>query len=112
MNHIGVTDEPPLHDQTAGHRCSFSLASILTSALGRENACLRGHIMLGSRIYNISERRNTWHTTLGISFLGFVVKPETLPDGTLNLMIWKCINCGKKWVSSCNIFFYLLLLIR
>ncbi|KAJ0830132.1 hypothetical protein HanPSC8_Chr15g0651691 [Helianthus annuus] len=56
--------------------------------------------MLGSRIYNISERRNTWHTTLGFGILvlsfanwGFVVKPETLPDGTLNLMIWKCINC-------------------
>ncbi|MFS8019220.1 hypothetical protein Hanom_Chr15g01401271 [Helianthus anomalus] len=69
MNHIGVTDEPPLHDQTAGHRCSFTVASILTSALERAYACLRGHIMLGSRISNIFERRNTWHTTLGISFL-------------------------------------------
>ncbi|MFS7914872.1 hypothetical protein Hanom_Chr02g00158681 [Helianthus anomalus] len=55
--------------------------------------------MLGSRIYNISERRNTWHTTLGISFLGFVVKPETLPDGILNLMIWKCISCD--WKLEC-----------
>ncbi|KAJ0804141.1 putative cyclic nucleotide-binding domain, rmlC-like jelly roll [Helianthus annuus] len=29
--------------------------------------------------------------------MGFVAKPETLPDSTLNVMIWLCINSSKNW---------------
>jgi hypothetical protein len=29
---------------------------------------------------------------------GFVAKPETLPDGTVNLMVWKCVIPGKQGV--------------
>jgi hypothetical protein len=31
---------------------------------------------------------------------GFVAKPETLPDGSVNLMIWKCDIPGKKGVRK------------
>jgi hypothetical protein len=31
---------------------------------------------------------------------GFVAKPETLPDGTVNLMIWHCTIPGKQGVSD------------
>jgi ubiquitin-conjugating enzyme E2 I len=33
------------------------------------------------------------------SFQGFVAKPETLPDGTTNLMVWKCVIPGKEGVT-------------
>ncbi|RCV35073.1 hypothetical protein SETIT_7G210000v2 [Setaria italica] len=29
---------------------------------------------------------------------GFVAKPETLPDGTVNLMVWKCVIPGKEGI--------------
>ncbi|KAM3369103.1 hypothetical protein ACQJBY_017163 [Aegilops geniculata] len=28
-------------------------------------------------------------------FQGFVAKPETLPDGSVNLMVWRCVIPGK-----------------
>jgi hypothetical protein len=31
---------------------------------------------------------------------GFVAKPEALPDGTVNLMIWHCTIPGKQGVSN------------
>jgi hypothetical protein len=31
---------------------------------------------------------------------GFVAKPETLPDGSVNLMIWQCVIPGKKGVRK------------
>jgi len=31
---------------------------------------------------------------------GFVAKPETLPDGTVNLMTWHCTIPGKQGVSD------------
>jgi ubiquitin-conjugating enzyme E2 I len=31
---------------------------------------------------------------------GFVAKPETLPDGTVNLMVWKCVIPGKQGVRK------------
>lgn len=37
---------------------------------------------------------------------GFVAKPETAPDGSVNLMIWQCIIPGKPGVSP---FIYFLL---
>lgn len=33
-------------------------------------------------------------------FQGFVAKPATLPDGSVNLMLWNCIVPGKKDVSK------------
>jgi hypothetical protein len=29
-----------------------------------------------------------------------VAKPETLPDGSVNLMVWKCVVPGKEGVSK------------
>jgi hypothetical protein len=29
-----------------------------------------------------------------------VAKPETLPDGTVNLMVWNCVIPGKEGVSK------------
>jgi ubiquitin-conjugating enzyme E2 I len=37
---------------------------------------------------------------------GFVAKPETLPDGSVNLMIWQCIIPGKKGVRNICLFIY------
>lgn len=36
-----------------------------------------------------------------------MAKPETLPDGTINLMVWHCTIPGKTGVcfSSCFVFF-------
>ena len=42
-------------------------------------------------------------------FQGFVAKPETLPDGQVNLMVWQCTIPGKPGVSfhlSENPFFF------
>lgn len=33
------------------------------------------------------------------AFKGFVAKPATLPDGTVNLMVWNCTIPGKAGVS-------------
>jgi len=33
-------------------------------------------------------------------FQGFVAKPATLPDGSVNLMVWNCIVPGKEGVSK------------
>jgi hypothetical protein len=36
-----------------------------------------------------------------VGFLqGFVARPETLLDGTVNLMVWKCVVPGKEGVSE------------
>jgi len=33
-------------------------------------------------------------------FQGFVAKPATLPDGSVNLMLWNCVVPGKQGVSK------------
>lgn len=46
---------------------------------------------------------------MGIDILGilqgFVAKPENLPDGTVNLMVWHCTIPGKAGVSIPKNFF-------
>jgi len=37
------------------------------------------------------------------SFQGFVAKPETLPDGSVNLMLWNCVVPGKEGVSRISL---------
>ncbi|CAL5030443.1 unnamed protein product [Urochloa decumbens] len=41
----------------------------------------------------LAEERKSWRKSHPH---GFVAKPETLPDGTVNLMVWKCIIPGKE----------------
>jgi hypothetical protein len=33
-------------------------------------------------------------------FQGFMAKPATLPDGSVNLMLWNCVVPGKQGVSK------------
>ena len=33
-------------------------------------------------------------------FQGFVAKPATLPDGSVNLMLWNCVVPGRQGVSK------------
>ncbi|KAM0064759.1 putative ubiquitin-conjugating enzyme/RWD [Helianthus debilis subsp. tardiflorus] len=40
----------------------------------------------------LTEERKAWRKNHPH---GFVPKPETLPNGTFNLMIWSCIIPGK-----------------
>ncbi|KAG6571228.1 hypothetical protein IC582_025471 [Cucumis melo] len=40
----------------------------------------------------LAEERKSWRKNHPH---GFVAKPETMPDGTVNLMIWHCIIPGK-----------------
>ncbi|KAM2945109.1 hypothetical protein COP2_028059 [Malus domestica] len=35
------------------------------------------------------------HSPVSHTAQGFVAKPETLPDGTVNLMVWHCTILGK-----------------
>ncbi|XP_039773647.1 SUMO-conjugating enzyme SCE1-like [Panicum virgatum] len=41
----------------------------------------------------LAEERKTWRRSHPH---GFVAKPETLPDGSVNLMVWKCVVPGKE----------------
>ncbi|XP_047071188.1 SUMO-conjugating enzyme SCE1-like [Lolium rigidum] len=41
----------------------------------------------------LAEERKSWRKNHPH---GFVAKPETLPDGTVNLMVWKCVIPGKQ----------------
>ncbi|KAM0837031.1 hypothetical protein ACQ4PT_061932 [Festuca glaucescens] len=43
----------------------------------------------------LAEERKSWRKNHPH---GFVAKPETLPDGTVNLMVWKCVIPGKQGV--------------
>ncbi|KAG8478368.1 hypothetical protein CXB51_028136 [Gossypium anomalum] len=47
----------------------------------------------------LAEERKAWRKNhphvRGVYFPGFVAKPETLPDGTVNLMVWHCTIPGK-----------------
>ncbi|EYU44427.1 hypothetical protein MIMGU_mgv1a0153481mg, partial [Erythranthe guttata] len=40
----------------------------------------------------LAEERKAWRKNHPH---GFVAKPETLPDGTVNLMVWHCTIPGK-----------------
>ncbi|GFP93091.1 sumo-conjugating enzyme sce1 [Phtheirospermum japonicum] len=44
----------------------------------------------------LAEERKAWRRNHPH---GFVAKPETLPDGTVNLMVWLCTIPGKSAVS-------------
>ncbi|CAD6262598.1 unnamed protein product [Miscanthus lutarioriparius] len=41
----------------------------------------------------LAEERKSWRKSHPH---GFVAKPETLPDGSVNLMVWKCVIPGKE----------------
>uniref|UniRef100_A0A0A9ESV2 UBC core domain-containing protein n=1 Tax=Arundo donax TaxID=35708 RepID=A0A0A9ESV2_ARUDO len=41
----------------------------------------------------LAEERKSWRKSHPH---GFVAKPETLPDGTVNLMVWNCVIPGKE----------------
>ncbi|KAL6652186.1 hypothetical protein ACP70R_011111 [Stipagrostis hirtigluma subsp. patula] len=41
----------------------------------------------------LAEERKSWRKSHPH---GFVAKPETLPDGSANLMVWKCVIPGKE----------------
>ncbi|KAK7309181.1 hypothetical protein RJT34_05714 [Clitoria ternatea] len=41
----------------------------------------------------LTEERKLWRRDHPY---GFVAKPDTLPDGTINLMVWNCIIPGKS----------------
>jgi ubiquitin-conjugating enzyme E2 I len=43
----------------------------------------------------LTEERKSWRKNHPH---GFVAKPETLPDGSVNLMIWHCTIPGKAGV--------------
>ncbi|KAM6540559.1 hypothetical protein CsatB_005006 [Cannabis sativa] len=45
----------------------------------------------------LAEERKSWRKNHPH---GFVAKPETLPDGTVNLMVWHCTIPGKTGVTS------------
>ncbi|KAG2574216.1 SUMO-conjugating enzyme SCE1-like [Panicum virgatum] len=42
---------------------------------------------------HLAEERKSWRRSHPH---GFVAKPETLPDGSVNLMVWNCIVPGKE----------------
>ncbi|VAH50221.1 unnamed protein product [Triticum turgidum subsp. durum] len=42
----------------------------------------------------LAEERKSWRKNHP-HVRGFVAKPETLPDGSVNLMVWRCIIPGK-----------------
>uniref|UniRef100_A0A2P2MPB2 SUMO-conjugating enzyme SCE1-like n=1 Tax=Rhizophora mucronata TaxID=61149 RepID=A0A2P2MPB2_RHIMU len=44
----------------------------------------------------LAEERKSWRKNHPH---GFVAKPETLPDGTVNLMVWHCTIPGKTGVK-------------
>ncbi|KAG6501844.1 hypothetical protein ZIOFF_041728 [Zingiber officinale] len=44
----------------------------------------------------LAEERKAWRKNHPH---GFVAKPETLPDGSVNLMTWQCTIPGKQGVS-------------
>ncbi|KAF8702560.1 hypothetical protein HU200_032944 [Digitaria exilis] len=41
----------------------------------------------------LAEERKSWRKNHPH---GFVAKPETMPDGSVNLMVWKCVIPGKE----------------
>ncbi|KAJ1272372.1 hypothetical protein BS78_06G196900 [Paspalum vaginatum] len=43
----------------------------------------------------LAEERKAWRKNHPPP-CGFVAKPETLPDGSVNLMVWKCVIPGKE----------------
>lgn len=45
----------------------------------------------------LAEERKSWRKNHPH---GFVAKPETLPDGSVNLMVWHCTIPGKAGVSN------------
>ncbi|XP_059630842.1 SUMO-conjugating enzyme SCE1-like isoform X6 [Cornus florida] len=44
---------------------------------------------------HLAEERKAWRKNHPH---GFVTKPETFPDGSVNLMVWQCIIPGKAGV--------------
>ncbi|RCV35072.1 hypothetical protein SETIT_7G209900v2 [Setaria italica] len=47
----------------------------------------------GVAVCRLAEERKSWRKSHPH---GFVAKPETLPDGSVNLLLWKCVIPGKK----------------
>ncbi|KAH0448773.1 hypothetical protein IEQ34_022573 [Dendrobium chrysotoxum] len=45
----------------------------------------------------LAEERKAWRKNH--PHVGFVAKPETLADGTVNIMVWHCTIPGKQGVS-------------
>ncbi|XP_062185684.1 SUMO-conjugating enzyme SCE1-like isoform X2 [Phragmites australis] len=45
----------------------------------------------------LAEERKSWRKSHPH---GFVAKPETLPDGSVNLMVWNCVIPGKEGFLS------------
>ncbi|KAL5213887.1 hypothetical protein ABZP36_003039 [Zizania latifolia] len=50
----------------------------------------------------LAEERKAWRKNHPH---GFVAKPETLPDGSVNLMVWRCIIPGREggWKPSITV---------
>ncbi|XP_062185683.1 SUMO-conjugating enzyme SCE1-like isoform X1 [Phragmites australis] len=50
----------------------------------------------------LAEERKSWRKSHPH---GFVAKPETLPDGSVNLMVWNCVIPGKEgaWKPSITV---------
>ncbi|KAJ6304847.1 hypothetical protein OIU76_002155 [Salix suchowensis] len=57
----------------------------------------------------LAEERKSWRKNHPH---GFVAKPETQPDGTVNLMAWHCTIPGKLGVSSSHLIFLSILISR
>uniref|UniRef100_A0A453CKP6 UBC core domain-containing protein n=1 Tax=Aegilops tauschii subsp. strangulata TaxID=200361 RepID=A0A453CKP6_AEGTS len=47
----------------------------------------------------LAEERKSWRKNHP-HVRGFVAKPETLPDGSVNLMVWRCVIPGKPGVRK------------
>jgi ubiquitin-conjugating enzyme E2 I len=50
-------------------------------------------------------KMDAWFHSLNYFFQGFVAKPATRLDGSVNLMLWNCIVPGKEGVSM-HIYIY------
>ncbi|XP_059630841.1 SUMO-conjugating enzyme SCE1-like isoform X5 [Cornus florida] len=59
----------------------------------------RGHLAEERKAWRKNHphvRHTTPHPSLYLYItIGFVTKPETFPDGSVNLMVWQCIIPGK-----------------
>jgi len=65
------------------------LTEVAAAAAAAAAAAMSGGIARG----RLAEERKAWRKNHPH---GFVAKPESLPDGTVNLMIWQCTIPGKQ----------------
>ncbi|KAK7406517.1 hypothetical protein VNO78_08144 [Psophocarpus tetragonolobus] len=72
------------------HLCLSTLL-LLVQIFGAEGES-RNRDMSGIARGRLAEERKSWRKNHPH---GFVAKPETLPDGTVNLMVWHCTIPGK-----------------